>query len=324
MERIKFDLKDKKILAELDFNARESVARIARKVRLSKEVTLYRIRKLERKGIIKQYYAVINSAKLGYRYCRIYVKFQNITKKIETNIINWLRGNPNLAYLGIGAGFWDMLLGCWVKDMTEFKEFIDEFVFRYGKHILEKEISVGLYLWQFPYRVLWNQKGVREFKTGGVLGREEVDKIDRKILILLTKNARMSLMDISREVHLSSKAVQYRIKRLMKRKIIAGFRTLVEYKKLGYSNNKVLLYLQNLTKEEFTRLINYLKSLSPCIYITQPIGKPDLEFEVLTKDREEFFSIIQDLREEFRSIIRSYDHFIIHEELVSRFIPLIS
>jgi DNA-binding Lrp family transcriptional regulator len=45
MEEIKLDLKDRKILAELDFNAREPISKIAKKVKISKEVALYRIRK---------------------------------------------------------------------------------------------------------------------------------------------------------------------------------------------------------------------------------------------------------------------------------------
>ena len=50
MSSVKLDVKDKKILAKLDMNARQPIAHIARKVRLSKEVTHYRIKRLEEKG----------------------------------------------------------------------------------------------------------------------------------------------------------------------------------------------------------------------------------------------------------------------------------
>ena len=46
------DTKDRKILNELDFNARQSNSEIARKVGLSKEVVNYRIRNLEKAEIV--------------------------------------------------------------------------------------------------------------------------------------------------------------------------------------------------------------------------------------------------------------------------------
>lgn len=318
----KIDLKDRKILAELDFNARESITKIAKKIRISKEVALYRIKKLENSGIIKQYSAIINTAKLGYYYCRLFIKFQNTNKEIEQKIINHLKNNSKLAYLGIIDGSWDLAIGLWVRNLNEFEKFIDDFVFKNGRYILEKEISMGLHIWQFQYRYLLNKKETQEFETGGEKKQGKIDDTDKKLLVLLTQNARMGYEELSRKLKLTGKAISYRIKNLQKKQIIVGFRTSINYKKFGYSNNKILLYLQNLTKNQFKDIISYIKSLPNCIYITKPIGKSDLEFEVLSKDREEFFLIMKELRENFRGIIRSYNHFIVHEESISRFIPL--
>ena len=123
---VKLDLKDRKILAELDFNARQPISKIAKNVNMSKEVVLYRIKKLENTRIIKQYYVIINASKLGYYYCRLLVKFQSISKEIEERIIAYLKGNPRIAYLGILQGSWDLLIGYWVKDLKEFEEKIGD------------------------------------------------------------------------------------------------------------------------------------------------------------------------------------------------------
>lgn len=318
----KIDLKDRKILSELDFNARKTISNIAKKVRLSKEVTLYRIRKLERLGIIRRYYAIINTSKLGYRYYRLLIKFQNVSREIETKILNYLKRNTKIAYLGILDGPWDLAIGFWAKDIMEFKEFINNFIFKYGKYILDKEISIGLNVFQFQHRYLLNKRETQEFRTGGKIESIKVDNTDKKILVLLTENARMSLEEMGKRLHLTGKAIHYRINDLIKKGIIVGFRTWIDYKKFGYSNTKVLLYLKDLTKNNFVELTTYLKFLPNCIYITEPIGKADLEFELLIKDREEFFSIINDLKERFNYTVKSYDHLIIHRELISRFIPV--
>ena len=51
----KIDLKDRKILFELDKNARISYAQIGKKVGLSTEVVHYRIKRFEEKGIITNF-----------------------------------------------------------------------------------------------------------------------------------------------------------------------------------------------------------------------------------------------------------------------------
>ena len=59
------NLKDKKILYELEKDARITNSLIARKVGLSKDAVGYRIKQLEEKGIIKGYRAIIDVNKNG-------------------------------------------------------------------------------------------------------------------------------------------------------------------------------------------------------------------------------------------------------------------
>ena len=63
----------------------------------------------------------------------------------------------------------------------------------------------------------------------------ELDAYDRKILALLQENARMSLSEIGRQIHLSSPAVGERVKRLEEANIIEGYAARVNLRKLGYS-----------------------------------------------------------------------------------------
>jgi len=322
MVEINLDVKDRKILAELDFNARENISKIARKVRISKEVALYRIRKLESSGIIQDYHVVLNNSKLGFYYSRLVLKFHNLEKLAEEKIINYFRENLKIGYYGILDGSWDIVIGYWAEDLFEFERFINDFNYKFGKYILEKDISFGLHVFQLPYKFLSQNKTLSEFETGGKTDIPKLDETDRKLLILLTKNARASLQELGEKLKLSWKTIDYRIKNLENNRVIIGYRTNINYKKLGYSNTKVFLYLQNLTKEKEKEILNYLKFLKESIWITKCVGKSDLEFEVLVKTRGEFFDIMGELREKFKDIIKSYDQFIIHEEPISRFVPL--
>lgn len=61
-----------------------------------------------------------------------------------------------------------------------------------------------------------------------------LDKIDRKILQLLVRNARMPFLEIARECGISGAAIHQRVKKLDEQGIILGSKLLVDPRLLGY------------------------------------------------------------------------------------------
>jgi DNA-binding Lrp family transcriptional regulator len=62
---VKLDLKDCRILNEIEFNARSTISSVAKKVKLSKEVVNYRIKRLEKNKIIDGYRTLFNIFELN-------------------------------------------------------------------------------------------------------------------------------------------------------------------------------------------------------------------------------------------------------------------
>jgi len=71
----KLTLKDKKLLFYLSRNARESGTKIAKSVGLSKNAVGYKIERLTRLGIIKNFSAAINIGALNYDTFTLLLKF---------------------------------------------------------------------------------------------------------------------------------------------------------------------------------------------------------------------------------------------------------
>ena len=94
------DLKDLKILFELDKDSRQSLTDIAKKTRLSKEVVFHRINKLVEKGYILRFQAVISTYRLGYQSYKIYLKLQNMTKEAKQQIQEYLIDNKDVFWIG--------------------------------------------------------------------------------------------------------------------------------------------------------------------------------------------------------------------------------
>src|SRR3990167_8777568 len=99
---------DKKIMFELDINARASASSIAKKIRLPKETVNFRIKRLLKNKYIKYFYTIINASRFGYQYYRIFFKFNKITHEIEERIIRYLRNEKSCANLRIIEGTYDI------------------------------------------------------------------------------------------------------------------------------------------------------------------------------------------------------------------------
>ncbi|WP_461866486.1 Lrp/AsnC family transcriptional regulator [Thermococcus sp.] len=67
-----------------------------------------------------------------------------------------------------------------------------------------------------------------------------VDELDRKILSLLQKDARLSYREIAKELKVAVGTVYNRIKRMEENGIILGFTPKLNYEKLGYELTAII------------------------------------------------------------------------------------
>ncbi|HID72814.1 TPA: winged helix-turn-helix transcriptional regulator [Candidatus Micrarchaeota archaeon] len=99
----KVDNIDMRILYELDWNARQSDAELARKIRRSRETVRYRINQLEKRKIIKGYTTWINPSKLGYDVYKIYMKIKGSEAERKA-FFDDMKSQNDVFWVGGGGG----------------------------------------------------------------------------------------------------------------------------------------------------------------------------------------------------------------------------
>ena len=117
------DLKDRKILHQLDIDSRQSASQIGKKVGLNRDVVSNRIKKLQRKGIIENFYTVIDASRLGYISFRFYFVFQSVTTEEKQEIIDYFVNNKYTYFVGSLEGLYDLCVIMWVKNVMDFYSF---------------------------------------------------------------------------------------------------------------------------------------------------------------------------------------------------------
>ncbi len=139
----------------------------------------------------------------------------------------------------------------------------------------------------------------------------KLDLYDKKLLYHLDINSRYSLGELAKKVRLSKNAVNYRLKNLIKDKIIKQFYTIINVKKLGYSYFKVYFKLQNTTEKIEKEIINYFTNNFPSLWVNTWDGRYDLMVGILARNIDEFYDILNKSINKFRNYLHSYDIFIV-------------
>ena len=137
--------------------------------------------------------------------------------------------------------------------------------------------------------------------------KENLDKADLTILKIISANAKISLINISKELKLTPVAIRYRIKQLEKKKVILAYKALIDYNKLGYQYYKIDLDLED------TSIIKTLQQFCiehpNIIYEDRTFGGSDFEFDIEVKNHKEMKKIIQQIKTKFPKIIRTIQYY---------------
>ena len=121
-----------------------------------------------------------------------------------------------------------------------------------------------------------------------------MDKIDRKIINSLQKNARASLKDLSKECFISSPAIAARINKLEKSGIINGYHSSIDIEKIGFHIRAFIqVQLEPRQKDEFYPYVQSIPNVVECNCVT---GDYSEIMEVIfpsTTDLDNFINTIQ-------------------------------
>jgi len=306
------DLKDRKILYELDFNCRQTNTQIGKKVGLKKDIVSYRIRKLQQTGIIDNYYTVIDAFRLGYNLFRYYINFQYVLPQLREEIINYFINYRNIATVSHFSGKYDLILLIWVNNLNEFYRFWNKSLDKYGDYFERKIFSVYIHGVGFRKSYLM----LEEFKKGDRIEHEyfgagnkivEIDKNDYYLINEISLNARIPLIELSNKLNCSSQTVNYRLNNLKKSGVIQAFRVGINETKLGLKRFKVDIYLKEHKQRD--NIINYIKQIPYVLYISTSTGLCDLEIELILENSNKLTEILEEINVHFPNSIKKFNYY---------------
>jgi Lrp/AsnC family transcriptional regulator for asnA, asnC and gidA len=150
----------------------------------------------------------------------------------------------------------------------------------------------------------------------------QLDSLDRRILNILTRDARKPFLKVARRCGVSGAAVHQRVQKMLEDGVITGSQFNLDVKKLGYQTCAFVGIQVNLTKatthQEVFQQISEIPEIVECHHIT---GKYSLLVKIHTHSNEHLKKI---LVEKIQSIleITGTETFISLEEGFIRQLPI--
>lgn len=316
------DLIDKKIICKLDQDCRQPISKIAKKLRIGRNVVDYRIKNLEKEGIIKNYVTTVNLGELGYTLYKVFLKIWNGTDS-ENKFVEDLKEKKEIINFLKVEGSFDYSIAIATKNVSELDTFIIDLKNKYKNLIKDYHITILVYSKVFKLnKLLLNQKEnllkIEEYKPSEKI--TELDEKDKLILKELSTNARLSIMELYKKTGLSVDTIKYRLKQLQS-SLIKSCNSTLNFNKLGYYNYIIKVRIRQATKKEEQRLLTWCEFKNNVLFCTKRIGYYDFSIDFAVKSIQEFNKTLEEFKSIFGSIIDHYDVVIQSKVLRLNFVP---
>jgi len=300
---MKLDSKDKQLLDLLYLNSRESLISLGKKLKLSPSAVERRLQKLISEGVISLLFADVNLGRIGLKSYRIYMKFDVIDEKTEKEILTLFENYSRTLWGVVCEGEYDILFRFIAKDEYEVEDVIEMFLKKFGERIVEKTVITTTSQTYLSWNKAFGSERRPALPFERMEGIENIDEVDLGILSELYGNARQSTVNIAKKVGLTPDAVQYRIKKLIERKLILGYTAWYDAKKLEFNYYKILIGFRNITKDLENEFMRFCTERDEVIFINKTIGSWDVEVDIIVEDNRELHRFIMDMKTKFGHIL---------------------
>lgn len=314
--RLKLDLKDRKILSLLSEDSRMPLTQIAKKVQLSRDSVNYRINRMKRKGVILRFFPIIELKQFGYQNYLVYMLLDEKDKEDQKRFISALKSHPNVRAIMEYSDRWDIGLVIVAKGLLDFDNVITDIMNISNDLVIEKEklaVIKEYHNIHLPQKFYWDIK--HEFKHRGSLKEKvKMDETDFKIMRILSKDARLSTVIIGERLGISPDAVSYRIKNLLKNNVIKRFSVLVDLSKLNYNWYTYCISTKVFDEKADIKIKGFIRKHPYILKAVKTVGNWDLVLQIVTESQKMFHSIVKEIKNEFASIIKTYETNIAYKE----------
>lgn len=288
---------DYKLLSYLYHDYDEPLSKIAKATKLSIDQVNYRIKKYLKDGLIRKFVSVFDWSKLGYgTFAVLMLKFEK--PKMAEDFSKKLSKDINCMSYGKIYGKYDLFLDCIFRDEKELDEYISKLFENEDYYIINYLVIKPQFAELYPLKFFNYNK--EDYLLSPENKKEiKLDKIDLKILKVLSENGRTRLIDIAAKTGISSELALYRLKKLKKEKVIFGNRIQFDMSKLGYFFTAIILNFRNFSEKNKSKIKSFARNSKNVNSLIFNLHKPNCMIQLFHKHENEVRDCVKEIRNMF-------------------------
>jgi DNA-binding Lrp family transcriptional regulator len=250
------------------------------------------------------------------------LRVKNVSEEEYQSFAKSLFHNYPTFWVAFMSGSFDIIVDMFAKNGNHFDEMMKQIVQKHNNIIQSYEtlVLLELTIYEYGYFIKSEDKVRGKVVLFNNKTTSMIDKKDALILSAMKHNARLPYEKIGEQAGLTRNAVKSRVQRLLKEKIIAGYKAMVDFRHFGFVSPKVFIKYNTSMIQQEKELLAYLENTPGVLANAKLLGRWNLDIEIHIPSGHDLQKFIINLRNRF-PLIEDYEIVEITEDYGIDFFP---
>lgn len=269
-----------KIIVAAQLNADTPIAKLRSRAGAQEHTIRYTLDRARSRGVIERRY-FINLFKLGYLQHEVFFSLSSGQPGVREALLSQLKASDNVSWIGRLGGDYQFGINICSRDVRHAVTFFDSLSAKYGRTIIEKNLSLRVGLTYFGNRYLApTVQPASPLRYQSDTELVAIDQTDHKLLAALTSHGDASGHELARKLGIPQSTVDYRLKRLKSSGVIVGSYYVFRGERIGILSFLCLIATRGIGGAFRDKALEFCATHPEIVVCIESIGSWDFEFVI--------------------------------------------
>lgn len=319
------DKNKKDLLYIYSENPRLQIKEIAKQLEKSSQLTKYSIKNLEKEELIHSAFCIFDYSYFGLLQFKVYFKGAYISEKEKSQIIDQLKENNYVVSVYELSGEYDLVVEMLAQNPSRFNKELKQISASIPK-LGSYKIILNIVSHIYPKTFLTKNRVLLDyFKPEIIIGGDRqlitLSKTELKLIERLLIRPKSRLTSLATKTNTNIRTAKNIFLSLQKKRIIRGFKYLIDNNKSGILKFRVFLKTKNISSEQEKELLDFLLQTPEITQMNKTVGDWDMELDISSQHKQRIRQLTIEIRETFKDLIETFNMIEFYHHYFRQYLP---
>ncbi len=297
--------KERVVLAAAELQVEAPMPLLRKETGLREHTIRYALRRLIQREVATPI-PLVNLQILGHTIFNIFFSVGAEKRSARQGLLKALIDAPEVVWVGEFGGEYQYGIAVVGTHIGTALDLLAQLSKKYQNVFFEKSVAIQSSVTVYHRKYLSSKRfSVKPLTCRYTREIVEIDDLDRKILTGLASHGQDSHRQIALKLHIPLSTFELRVTKLKEAGVIVGQILAVNCAAFGMQGYKLLVYAKGMNLELARGLGRFCEQHRNVVYLIECIGSWDFEVGVEVTHPQEVTEIVQELYEEFGSLVHT-------------------